>query len=95
MQYNYILAIIDGLSKFVWMYLAKSSGVEEVVNRLKKWASIFENSRRIITDRGVAFTYMRLRPKYLGPYKIVANIQHGRYEVEKGGNHEGSTRLRL
>ena len=31
----------------------------------------------------------KLRPKYLEPYKIVAKLNHDRYEVEKVENTEG------
>ncbi|XP_004523263.1 uncharacterized protein LOC101449224 [Ceratitis capitata] len=37
-------------------------------------------------------TGMKLRAKYLGPYKIFKKIGHGRYEVEKVGDYEGPHR---
>lgn len=33
---------------------------------------------------------MKLRPKFLGPYKVVAKLKHDRYEVEKVGEGEGT-----
>ncbi|XP_036347197.1 uncharacterized protein LOC118756545 [Rhagoletis pomonella] len=32
---------------------------------------------------------LKLKAKFLGPYKIVKKLSHGRYEVEKVGDHEG------
>lgn len=37
-------------------------------------------------------TGMKLRPKFLGPYKVVQKLNHGRYVVEKVGGNEGSKR---
>ena len=37
-------------------------------------------------------TVIKLRPSYLGPYKITVKLEHGRYEVEKVGNSEGPNR---
>ena len=35
---------------------------------------------------------LKLKGKFLGPYKITRVINHGRYEVEKIGDHEGPQR---
>ena len=35
---------------------------------------------------------LKLKPKFLGPYRIVKKLNHGRYEVEKIGEGEGSRR---
>uniref|UniRef100_A0A034WN84 Retrotransposable element Tf2 155 kDa protein type 2 n=1 Tax=Bactrocera dorsalis TaxID=27457 RepID=A0A034WN84_BACDO len=32
---------------------------------------------------------LKLKPKFLGPYRVVKKFNHGRYEVEKVGDHEG------
>lgn len=32
---------------------------------------------------------LKLKPKFLGPYKVTAVLQHGRYQVKKVGDHEG------
>ena len=41
------------------------------------------------TQHGVG---MKLRPKFLGPYKIVSKLNHDRYEVVKVGKGEVSMR---
>jgi len=34
-------------------------------------------------------TGLKLKPKFFGPYKVVRTLPHGRYDVEKVGDHEG------
>ena len=55
-RYYHILAVINRFTKFVWSYPTKSTGVQEVLNRLEKQKIIFGNTSRIISDRGSAFT---------------------------------------
>ncbi|XP_015437236.1 PREDICTED: uncharacterized protein LOC107192452 [Dufourea novaeangliae] len=50
------LTVVDAFSKFSWFYPTKSTGTAEVIDRLKKQSVIFGNPRRIISDRGAAFT---------------------------------------
>lgn len=53
---NYILVVIDAFSKFVWLYPTRSTGSDEVLDRLEKQSAVFGNPSRIITDRGSGFT---------------------------------------
>lgn len=55
-NYKHIFVVIDSFSKFTWLYATKSTDTAEVVDRLRKQANIFGNPRRIISDRGTAFT---------------------------------------
>ena len=55
-QYNHILVVVDGFSKFVWLYPTKSTGSAEVIDRLTKQASVFRKPECLITDRGAGFT---------------------------------------
>lgn len=55
-SYKYIFAIIDAFTKFVWLYATKTTNASEVINKLKRQSFIFGNPRRIISDRGTAFT---------------------------------------
>ncbi|UYV81442.1 hypothetical protein LAZ67_20001196 [Cordylochernes scorpioides] len=52
-DYNYLLVITDGFTKFTWIYPTKTS---EVIQKLESQQQIFGNPRRIITDQGTAFT---------------------------------------
>jgi len=55
-KYQYIFAVLDAFTKFTWLYPTKSTGTAEVLNHLMKQAAVFGNPRRIISDRGTAFT---------------------------------------
>ncbi|UYV61075.1 hypothetical protein LAZ67_1003319 [Cordylochernes scorpioides] len=52
-DYNYLLVITDGFTKFTWIYPTRTS---EVIQKLESQQQIFGNPRRIITDQGTAFT---------------------------------------
>lgn len=54
-QYKYILTIVDGFSKYTWIYPTKTLSADEVVRRLSDQQQLFGNPRRIVTDRGGAF----------------------------------------
>lgn len=54
-QYKYILAVVDGFTKYVWLFPTKTARANEVVERLKILQGYFGNPRRIISDRGAAF----------------------------------------
>ncbi|XP_062135072.1 myosin-9-like [Drosophila sulfurigaster albostrigata] len=55
-QYKHIFAIVDGFTKFVWLYPTKTTSSEEVLQKLRNWSDVFGNPCRIISDRGSAFT---------------------------------------
>jgi len=70
-RYNHILVIVDGFSKYVWLYPTRSTGVDEVLNCLDKQAVHFGNPYRIVSDRGTAFTSLAFKE-----YCESHNIQH-------------------
>lgn len=55
-SYRYIFVVIDAFSKFVWFYATKTANASEVLDKLTKQSTVFGNPRRIISDRGAAFT---------------------------------------
>ena len=55
-SYRHIFVVIDSFSKFTWLYATRSTTTAEVLDRLKKQVVIFGNPRRIISDKGTAFT---------------------------------------
>lgn len=55
-NFKHILVIVDGFSKFVWLYATRSTTTAEVVTILRKQSMLFGNPRKIISDRGTAFT---------------------------------------
>jgi len=76
-SYQYIFAVVDAFSKFTWLYATKSTSTTEVVIRLKRQAAIFCNPRRIISDRGTAFTSNDFKK-----YCCEENIEHSLITTE-------------
>lgn len=70
-NYRYILLVVDAFTKFVWFYVTKSTTTREVLQRLEKQAVTFGNPRRIISDRGTAFTSSEFQE-----YCVKEGIQH-------------------
>ena len=54
--YRHIFSVIDGFTKFVWLYPTKSTTTKEVVAKLEVQKAVFGNPTQIISDRGTAFT---------------------------------------
>lgn len=86
-SYNHILVVIDAFSKFTWLYATKSTGTAEVLTHLRKQSIIFGNPRRIISDRGTAFTskdfaeYCKMEG--IDHSLIVAGVPRGNGQVER------------
>lgn len=55
-QYKYVLTVVDGFSKFVWLYPTKTTNAQETIQILEAWSAIFGSPVRIVSDRGAAFT---------------------------------------
>lgn len=55
-SYNHILAVVDTFSKLVWLFPVKSTTANETLTKIKCITNTFGNPRRIITDKGTAFT---------------------------------------
>lgn len=55
-KYNHILVVIDGFSKFTWLYPTKSTTSQEVIRKLELQRQVFGDPACIISDRGTAFS---------------------------------------
>lgn len=55
-DYKHILAIVDSFTKFTWLFPVKTLTSNETLKKLEVVTAIFGNPRRIIADRGTAFT---------------------------------------
>lgn len=55
-KYCHLFVVIDAFTKFVWIYPTKSTGTAEVLDKLMLQSTTFGNPRRIISDKGTAFT---------------------------------------
>jgi transposase InsO family protein len=54
-NYKYIFAVIDGFTKFSWLFPTKTLNCEEVIKKLEVISETFGYPKRIISDRGGAF----------------------------------------
>lgn len=53
---KFILVIIDGFTKFVRCYPCKTTKTEEVIKYVKEYFRTYSKPKRLISDRGTAFT---------------------------------------
>ncbi|GFW00342.1 transposable element Tcb2 transposase [Trichonephila clavipes] len=70
-NYNHILSVIDAFTKFAWLYPVKSTSSRDALEKVKQQEITYGNPRRIITDKGIAFTSKEFRE-----YCENENIQH-------------------
>lgn len=55
-QYKYLFVVVDAFSKFVWIYPTKTTNAKEVLDKMNFQQQTFGNPRRIVSDKGAAFT---------------------------------------
>lgn len=55
-SYKFIFAVVDGFSKFNWLFTTKSTDVQEVIKHMQTWIDVFGSPGRLISDLGSAFT---------------------------------------
>lgn len=53
---KHVLVVIDAFTKYVKLYPANSTSTREVTAALEKYFGYYSRPRRVITDRGTAFT---------------------------------------
>lgn len=86
-SYNYIFTIVDAFTKFIWLFPVKSTTAEEVIKKLKIVANTFGNPRRIVSDRGAAFTSKAFEDycaeNNVEVHKIVTGVPRGNGQVER------------
>lgn len=54
--YKHLFVVVDAFSKFVWIYPTKTTNAKEALDKLRMQQCVFGNPRRIISDKGAAFT---------------------------------------
>lgn len=86
-NYNHVLAIIDSFTKFIWIFPTKSTTANETVNKLKLITDIFGNPRRIISDRGTAFTANEFKrfceEEKIDLVQITTGVPRGNGQIER------------
>jgi len=58
-------------------------------NKGRKKEVNYKTNELVAIKRTQYGTGLKLKPKFFGPYKVVRILPHGRYDVEKVGDHEG------
>lgn len=69
--YKHIFAVIDGFTKFCWLFPTKSVTADEVIDRLTLLETTFGNPKKSVSDRGSAFTSESFRQ-----YCLQRDIHH-------------------
>lgn len=86
-DYKYILAVIDAFTKFVWLFPTKSTSADETIKKFEVYSSVFGNPRRIITDRGTAFTATAFKEcckeRNIELIQITTGIPRGNGQIER------------
>lgn len=86
-QYEHILTIVDAFAKFTWLFPCKKTTTEETIRKLEVIADVFGYPRRIIADRGTAFTSGAFR-KYCEDHgvelhHVATGVPRGNGQVER------------
>lgn len=85
--YKYLFVIVDGFSKLVWLYPTKTTSAKEVIAKLTVQQVAFGNPRRIVSDRGTAFTSAEFREycqtENIEHVRITTGIPRGNGQVER------------
>lgn len=55
-NYKYLFTVVDGFTKFTWIYPTKTVSTEEVLDKLKMQQQTFGSPQLIISDRNASFT---------------------------------------
>lgn len=86
-NYRHILVVVDAFTKFVWLYPTRSTTAAEIVDRLSKQALVFGNPKRIVSDRGTAFTSQEFeeycKSENIDHHLIVTGVPRGNGQVER------------
>lgn len=86
-NYRHLFVVIDAFAKFIWLYPTKSTNTRKVLDRLRQQSAIFGNPRRIISDRGTAFTSHEFRnyceEENIEHSTIVTGVPRGNGQVER------------
>lgn len=86
-NYKYIMVIIDAFTKYVWLYPVRDTSSANVLKRLEFQQECFGSPRRIVTDRGTAFTSLDFRAycekERIDHELITTGVPRGNGQVER------------
>lgn len=85
--YKYILSVIDAFTKFLRLYPCKTTNSSEAVKHLKEYFRCYSKPRRIVSDRGSAFTSSEfrdfLKEEYVDHVLIATGTPRANGQVER------------
>jgi len=86
-NYVHIFAVVDAFTKFAWFYPVKTTSAQEAIQKLRLQQTTFGNPRRIISDRGSAFTSKEFNDfceeEQIEHVVITTGIPRGNGQVER------------
>ena len=86
-NYKYIFAVMDGFTKFVWIFPVKTTTTDEVLKKMGFLEDIFGNPHRIVSDKGTAFTSTAFKEycdqRQIQNIQITTGIPRGNGQVER------------
>lgn len=86
-KYRYLFVVIDAFTKFAWLYPTKTTNVQEVLSSLEKQQKTFGNPRRIVSDKGSAFTSTAFRDyierEEIEHVLVTTGVPRGNGQVER------------
>lgn len=86
-NYKYLFVVTDGFTKFTWIFPTKTTTTQEVIVKLEVLQQTFGNPKRIVSDRGTAFTSQDFK-KYcekeaITHLLITTGVPRGNGQVER------------
>lgn len=86
-MYTYLFVVIDGFTKMVWIFPTKTTNAKEVVDKMQLLQQHFGNPRRVVIDRGTAFTSNEFQQyceeEKIERVKITTGMPRGNGQVER------------
>lgn len=86
-NYKYLLTVVDGFTKFTWIYPVKTVTTEETLSKLIIQQQTFGTPQRIISDRNAAFTSNEFqnycKEENIAHYTITTGQPRGNGQVER------------
>ncbi|CAK1592439.1 unnamed protein product [Parnassius mnemosyne] len=86
-NYKYIFTVVDGFTKFTWIYPTKSLSTDETLDKLRVQQQTFGSPQRIISDRNAAFTSKDFQDyceqEGISHYTITTGQPRGNGQVER------------
>lgn len=85
--YKYVFAVMDEFTKFAWLYPVKTTSSKEIIEKLKNLIGNFETPKRIISDKGTAFTSNEFKEfckeERINHIVITTGVPRGNGQIER------------